>query len=217
MVDNNWRDSFVVNVNKNRLGREYEAVEKEDNSTLLELERKINQAKPTGGDGLFAGTSFETPENGGPTNLIKNGLSISASSVNNVETLTTEDNEPDEEDGINKRASKRITIYNRATAVLEDFAERLSSSGGALPLRRKSKEEDIDREKSMDSERRRSSAPQRVKSVVAKLQKATSRRRTKQMASEQQEFDAEQLDVESETVIFSENPSYMKSPGRFEE
>jgi len=207
MVDNAWRDSFIVNVNKSRLPRESDAAEREDNSTLLELERKIHQAKPTGGDGLFAGTSFEAPESGGPTNLIKNGLSISASKDNSsglgFEPIS-EEQEREEADALGKRESKRVTIYNRATAVLEDFADRLSSSGGGI-VRRKSKEDLMDREKSTDGDRRRSTAPQRVKSVVSKLQKATSRRKTK---TEVPDNDVDpQMEV-ADSVLHAENPNF---------
>jgi hypothetical protein len=215
MADKAWRDSFVIKAGKPRPAREDEVIEKDDNSTLLELERKINQAKPTGGDGLFAGTSFEI-ETPTQANLIKSGLSISASNNNDDSYEPT--SEEQEELAGGKKESKRVTIYNRATAVLEDFADRISSSGGTATLRRKSKDEDsVEREKSTDMDRRRSTAPkQRVKSVVAKISRVTSRRKTKGGPAELT-FDADTTELEAESTYSSANPTFTKPKEKLEE
>jgi len=238
MVDNAWRDSFQIKVNKSRLAREdHQAVEREDNTSLLELERRTNQAKPSGGDGLFAGTSFETPEPAPQTNLIKSGLTMSASrnsggGVTFAEgILTTEEEAMEETNGGEgelvggKKESKRVTIINRATAALEDLAERLGSSGGSVPGRRKGSKDQDDREKSTDggtnnvAGERRSAG--RVKSVVSKLSKATSRRKTRHAPMGENGFDedggAESPAAEPDSMYVSENPQFARAHGIAEE
>jgi hypothetical protein len=212
MVDNAWRDSFVVK-NRSRLEREeIHNLNEEDKDSLLDLERKANLAKPTGGDGLFAGTSFEPSLPTGQAALIKSGLTIS-SNIANAPPEIIED-VPIHELEADGTATKRRgrSIYNRATAALDTFAERIASSGGshASIRRRGSKEKEETSEGEGETSHyhspRISIAPQRVKSIVkATLQKATSRRKTKLGNTEN---GVERDDPESESMPSTDNPRF---------
>lgn len=219
MVDNAWRDSFNVRSTRVRFAQndapeEFTGVHHEDNSSLLELEKKANLAKPSGGDGLFAGTFFEAPTATSQSHLIGKGLSISAQQANapaqyehHLRDSSSGGDQPPENKG-----SRGKSIYNRATLVLESLTERLSSGGDSASRRRSSKEDDTDREKSTDTDRRKSAAPgPRMKSMVAKLQRATSRRRTKQegdLAGDHHLEHVDESDVAAATVLSANNPQY---------
>jgi hypothetical protein len=207
MVDNAWRDSIVVK-HKLRLRRdekeEAEALKEQDNSSLLDLERKANFAKPSGGDGIFAGTSFETATLTGQAALIKSGLTLSNSAASmpstRSESIEEIQREGESEGGAStKRRGISMSIYNKATAALDNFAERLSSSGGGI--RGSNKDEDGEEYHGP----RKSTAPQRVKSIVrATLTKATSRRKTK-LENVLDGFDNE---LEADTIASADNPKF---------
>ena len=204
MVDNAWRDSFVVKV-KSRVAREEDhpiSHDSHDNSSLLELEKKANLVKPSGGgeDDPFAGTYFQTVSATGQAKLISKGLSITAQNSLNPEPVLEEVIDPIANESTNKQRRGK-SIYNRATQVLNEFAERLSSGGENGVRRKSSKDEDLDRDKSTEgSDRRKSAAPHRVKSVVSKLSRV-SRRFAKQDPEEES-------DETADTTYSSTNPQF---------
>jgi len=213
MVDNAWRDSFVVKPSRGRLGRDGpEDLPREpyiqDDSSLLNLEKRANLVKPSGGEGdLFAGTYFEPAVANAQGGLISKGLSLSAAASQIPEPVYEEETVYEAASPNKERRGK--SIYNRATQVLGDFAERLSSGGEAVLRRKSSKEELVERDGSKDSDPdRRKSVKPRVKSVVAKLTRATSRRKTKTDADQMFDPDSATQDADPDSTYSATNPHF---------
>lgn len=211
MVDNAWRDSFVV---KSKVRFQHgvpddKPHDEADLSSLLELEKKANLAKPSGGDGLFAGTSFDAPTTTSQSSFISKGFTISSQTPTEqtaYEDILREHSADDSE----SKGRRGKSIYNRATLVLESFAERLSSSGGGEGGKRRSSKEGND-EASTDVDRRKSTAPARVKSVVAKLAKGRSLRKSRHEgfnAQADNENDDSSTLPEVDSLYSSSNPKF---------
>lgn len=221
MVDNGWRDSFVVKPNRVRYApaeHDYKPHDESDLSSLLELEKKANLAKPSGGDGLFAGTSFDAPTKTSQSHLISKGLTMSSQAPTTEQTAYEDilrEHSHSAEDAESK-GRRGKSIYNRATLVLESFAERLSSSGGGEGGKRRSSKES-DREASADGDRRKSTTPARVKSVVAKLAKGRSLRKSRHdeftaHAENAPDHDESAAMPEVDSHLSSSNPKFAHTP-----
>lgn len=217
MVDNAWRDSFVVKVH-NRGPREYEDVEREDNSSLLALERQSTKFKAISGEGLFAGTSFEVPTSA-PNMISYKGPSMAFQEEHETEKDSCETDFEKLDEDVKDQNSKDPKRKNRATLAFEEFSERIGSSGSYR--RKNSRDGSGDREKStqsVDSDKPKSKT--RVTSVVSRLSRVTSRRKTKvpENADQSSNIDDSAANsaannaaaAESQSIYVANNPSYLK-------
>lgn len=193
-----WRDTITVKKDFRMVRNEsdYEAIGQDDNTSLLELERKtaFTRAKEQEGE-LFAGTEFTNAE---PANVLKN---ITFDSPNDEALPEPSEREEEEIDVEQARRRHHKSLYAR----LDDFVDRVAGSTGSR---------DGERESSRDSDasmsRRISTAARPVKKMVSKLARSASIRIKNQVLTAEEE-----MDLETQSAYSSDNPKFKPSAAAF--
>ena len=190
-----WRDTIVVKKDyRLRNESDYEAIGRDDNSSLLELERKTAFTRASEEKGMFAGTAFTTESTPPAQTTMLKGVSFRSPNDDKAEDYMDEEEDEKPEERVKSRGHHK-SIYAR----LDEIVDRISGSGGSYG----------EREASRDSEtsytRRVSNATQPIRKMVSKLAKSTSMKsKTKFAQEDDNDDDAEKKTTQS----FSDNPQF---------